>query len=74
MGSTPSSGTNTFGAPTAAEVELAELICSAFPAMDMVRLVNSGTEATMSALRLSGGDFGVARRRPARGLVIGHAT
>ncbi len=33
----------TFGVPTAAEVELAELICSAFPAMDMVRLVNSGT-------------------------------
>ncbi len=42
-----------FGVPTLAEVELAELICSAFPAMDMVRLVNSGTEATMSALRLA---------------------
>ncbi len=43
----------TFGAPTVAEIDLAELICSAFPAMDMVRLVNSGTEATMSALRLA---------------------
>ena len=43
----------TFGAPTAAEVDLAELVCSAFPAMDMVRFVNSGTEATMSALRLA---------------------
>ncbi len=43
----------TFGVPTVAEVELAELICSAFPAMDMVRMVNSGTEATMSALRLA---------------------
>ena len=43
----------TFGAPTAAEVDLAELVCSAFPAMDMVRLVSSGTEATMSALRLA---------------------
>jgi len=47
------SRSTTFGAPTAGEVELAELICSAFPAMDMVRLVNSGTEATMSALRLA---------------------
>jgi glutamate-1-semialdehyde 2,1-aminomutase len=42
-----------FGAPTVAEVELAELIASALPGMDMVRLVNSGTEATMSALRLA---------------------
>src|SRR5918992_918662 len=37
-----------FGAPTVAEVELAEVIASALPAVDMVRLVNSGTEATMS--------------------------
>ena len=43
----------TFGAPTVGEVELGELICSAFPAMDMVRFVSSGTEATMSALRLA---------------------
>ena len=43
----------TFGAPTVAEIEIAELICSALPAMEMVRLVNSGTEATMSALRLA---------------------
>ncbi|HEX9732282.1 MAG TPA: aminotransferase class III-fold pyridoxal phosphate-dependent enzyme, partial [Thermoanaerobaculia bacterium] len=42
-----------FGAPTLAEVELGELICSALPGMDMVRFVNSGTEATMSALRLA---------------------
>jgi glutamate-1-semialdehyde 2,1-aminomutase len=42
-----------FGAPTLAEVELAEIIASALPAVDMVRLVNSGTEATMSALRLA---------------------
>jgi glutamate-1-semialdehyde 2,1-aminomutase len=42
-----------FGAPTAAEVELGELICSALPAVEMVRLVCSGTEATMSALRLA---------------------
>jgi glutamate-1-semialdehyde 2,1-aminomutase len=42
-----------YGAPTVAEVELAELLCSAFPSMDKVRLVSSGTEACMSALRLA---------------------
>jgi len=42
-----------FGAPTVAEVELAETICAAVPSVEMVRLVNSGTEATMSALRLA---------------------
>jgi len=43
----------TFGAPTLGEVELAEVIAGALPAVDMVRLVSSGTEATMSALRLA---------------------
>ncbi|NRA36568.1 MAG: glutamate-1-semialdehyde 2,1-aminomutase [Planctomycetes bacterium] len=42
-----------FGAPTEAESELAEFLCAAVPSMDQVRLVNSGTEATMSALRLA---------------------
>ena len=42
-----------FGAPTAGEIELAEMIIQAVPSMEMVRLVNSGTEATMSALRLA---------------------
>lgn len=42
-----------FGAPTAAEIELAEMVVQAVPSMEMVRLVNSGTEATMSALRLA---------------------
>lgn len=42
-----------FGAPTAAEVELAEMVIAAVPSIEMVRLVNSGTEATMSALRLA---------------------
>jgi glutamate-1-semialdehyde 2,1-aminomutase len=42
-----------FGAPTEREVELAEAICDAVPSIEMVRLVNSGTEATMSALRLA---------------------
>ena len=43
----------TFGAPTTAEVELAELLRGAVPSMEMVRLVSSGTEACMSALRVA---------------------
>ena len=42
-----------FGAPIAQEVELAEMICAALPSVDLVRLVNSGTEACMTALRLA---------------------
>src|SRR6266568_3636155 len=42
-----------FGAPTVGEVELAEMIIAAIPSIEMLRLVNSGTEATMSALRLA---------------------
>jgi len=42
-----------FGAPSRSEVELAELICHIMPAIEMVRMVNSGTEATMSAIRLA---------------------
>jgi glutamate-1-semialdehyde 2,1-aminomutase len=44
-----------FGAPTEKETELAKLICEAVPSVEMVRMVNSGTEATMSALRLARG-------------------
>ena len=51
-------GGASFGAPTGREVELAELIAQAVPSMEMVRLVNSGTEATMSALRLARGFTG----------------
>ena len=47
-----------FGAPTARESELAEAIIDAFPSLEMVRLVNSGTEATMSAIRLARGFTG----------------
>lgn len=47
-----------YGAPTAAENELAELIVAAVPSVEKVRLVNSGTEATMSALRLARGFTG----------------
>ena len=47
-----------FGAPTQAETELAELIVASVPSIDMVRMVNSGTEATMSAVRLARGFTG----------------
>lgn len=47
-----------FGAPTALEVELAERIVEAVPSIEMVRLVSSGTEATMSAIRLARGFTG----------------
>lgn len=47
-----------FGAPTAQEVDLAEMIREAVPSMEMVRLVNSGTEATMSAIRVARGFTG----------------
>ena len=47
-----------FGAPTELEIQLADRICSIMPGMDMVRMVNSGTEATMSAIRLARGYTG----------------
>ncbi|GAB4330349.1 MAG: glutamate-1-semialdehyde 2,1-aminomutase [Calditrichia bacterium] len=47
-----------FGAPTELEIELARLICEMVPSIEMVRLVNSGTEATMSAIRLARGYTG----------------
>jgi glutamate-1-semialdehyde 2,1-aminomutase len=47
-----------FGAPTEAEVELAVAICDAVPSIEMVRLVNSGTEATMAAIRVARGFTG----------------
>jgi glutamate-1-semialdehyde 2,1-aminomutase len=47
-----------YGTPTEREIELAELICEAFPAVEKVRLTNSGTESTMAALRLARGYTG----------------
>jgi glutamate-1-semialdehyde 2,1-aminomutase len=47
------SNSTSFGAPTEMEVKLAELVCSLMPSIEMVRMVNSGTEATMSAIRLA---------------------
>ncbi|MHB8809759.1 MAG: glutamate-1-semialdehyde 2,1-aminomutase [Desulfobulbaceae bacterium] len=47
-----------FGAPTPLEVELAELVCASVPSLEKIRFVNSGTEATMSAIRLARGFTG----------------
>jgi glutamate-1-semialdehyde 2,1-aminomutase len=47
-----------FGAPTEAEIQMADRLCDIMPGMDMVRMVNSGTEATMSAIRLARGYTG----------------
>ncbi len=54
---TAADGTS-FGAPTELEVELAELVCDSVPSLEKVRFVNSGTEATMSAIRLARGHTG----------------
>jgi glutamate-1-semialdehyde 2,1-aminomutase len=63
----------TFGAPTEREVRLAQLIVEAFPAMDMVRMVNSGTEATMTAIRLARGFTGRDMIVKFAGCYHGHA-
>ncbi|UAW99196.1 glutamate-1-semialdehyde 2,1-aminomutase [Halopseudomonas nanhaiensis] len=47
-----------YGAPTAMETDMADLVCSLVPSMEMVRMVSSGTEATMSAIRLARGYTG----------------
>ncbi len=62
-----------FGAPTEGEVELAELLVKLVPSMDMVRLVSSGTEATMSAIRLARGFTGRDAIVKFEGCYHGHA-
>ena len=62
-----------FGAPTAAEVELAELLVERVPGVQMVRLVNSGTEATMTALRLARGFTGREKIVKFAGCYHGHS-
>jgi glutamate-1-semialdehyde 2,1-aminomutase len=62
----------TFGAPTAREVELAELIVDAVPSIEMVRLVNSGTEAGMSVLRVARGFTGRELTLKFEGCYHGH--
>ncbi|MEM1009149.1 MAG: glutamate-1-semialdehyde 2,1-aminomutase [Myxococcota bacterium] len=61
-----------YGAPTVREVKMAEKIRSFFPAMEMTRLVNSGTEATMSAIRLARGATGRDRVIKFAGCYHGH--
>jgi len=62
-----------YGAPTEAEVEMAELLCRLVPSMDLVRLVSSGTEATMTALRLARGFTGRSLIVKFEGCYHGHA-
>lgn len=64
---------NTFGAPTEIEIEAAKLITEAYPSMDMVRMVNSGTEATMSAIRLARGYTGREKFIKFEGCYHGHS-
>lgn len=62
-----------FGAPTEAEVQMADLLCKLLPSMDAVRLVNSGTEATMSAIRLARGFTGRDKLIKFEGAYHGHS-
>ncbi len=62
-----------FGAPTADEIEMAEAICKLMPAVEMVRLVSSGTEAGMSAIRLARGFTGRDAIVKFEGCYHGHA-
>ena len=62
-----------FGAPTAAEVELAEALCRLVPSLEAVRLVSSGTEATMTAIRLARGFTGRSLIVKFEGCYHGHA-
>ena len=62
-----------YGAPTPLEVELAQLVLNAYPSMDKIRMVNSGTEAAMSAIRLARGFTGRDRIIKFEGCYHGHA-
>jgi glutamate-1-semialdehyde 2,1-aminomutase len=66
-------GGTSFGAPVELEVELARLICEAMPSIEKVRLVNSGTEACMSALRLARAFTGRSKIMKFSGCYHGHA-
>jgi glutamate-1-semialdehyde 2,1-aminomutase len=61
-----------FGAPTESEVELATLLCRLVPSIEQVRLVSSGTEATMSAIRLARGHTGRSKIMKFEGCYHGH--
>lgn len=63
-----------YGAPTSLEIELAELVLKAYPSMDKVRMVSSGTEATMSAIRIARGFTGRDKVVKFEGCYHGHAN
>ncbi len=62
-----------FGAPTELETEMADLVCELIPSMDMVRMVSSGTEATMTAIRLARGYTGRDKIVKFEGCYHGHS-
>jgi len=62
-----------FGAPTEIEIEMAETLCELVPSMELVRMVSSGTEATMSAIRLARGYTGRDKIVKFEGCYHGHA-
>ncbi len=62
-----------FGAPTEVEIRMADKVCEILPSMDMVRMVSSGTEATMSAIRLARGYTGRDKLVKFEGCYHGHA-
>ena len=62
-----------YGAPTAIETEMAQLVCELVPSVEMVRMVNSGTEATMSAIRLARGYTGRDKLIKFEGCYHGHS-
>ncbi len=62
-----------FGAPTALEIELTQMVRDVFPSMELIRLVNSGTEATMSAIRLARAHTGRDKILKFEGCYHGHA-
>jgi glutamate-1-semialdehyde 2,1-aminomutase len=66
-------GGTSYGAPTAREVEMAELVCDAVPSIEMVRFVSSGTEAMMSAIRLARAATGRTAVITFSGCYHGHA-
>lgn len=69
---TAAKGTS-FGAPTLLETEMAKLVCERVPSIEVVRMVNSGTEATMSAIRLARGFTGRSKIIKFEGSYHGHA-
>ena len=62
-----------FGAPTPSEIDLAELVCNIIPSIEMVRMVSSGTEATMTAIRLARGYTGRDKILKFEGCYHGHS-